>query len=467
MKRARALDELSLKLLESSLLAFRKLPGSGETQAPKVVDILQAAGLKALHQSSPPGVAVYLQPECTAALDSLSSEHALCWLMCGLAPEQEALEVHFAKSVRRPLLAQRLAARLRALRPRAKEALDVALAPLERFSNPPDDEIATGAAVDLDEEARREERLEAAVRGVVVSAAAAMEVAELQIEREWQQLLAAHSSLSNACLALFLAATGVHLQDASLITSADRTRARLSLLLYDSTLHEAQQRPRRFVWLPSLTALLANSDVHALAASMAQRLWWEIRKTQGYYPPAQLVAALDAPFREWFASCLTRHGGVLALRAGLAPKSQLCFYLHGAAGSGKSSMVRALLPAVVSVVRASLHPECAGAFVKQGLNKPIEHLSLEFERRPNNNDLSVVTVLEMAREPLSSTEPRLMMLALEEMPSAAEMPSAEESSPVDPLPIKPRPPTKTPLTALPDDAPPSAQQACCSPQPAA
>jgi hypothetical protein len=55
----------------------------------------------------------------------------------------------------------------------------------------------------------------------------------------------------------------------------------------------------------------------------------------------------------------------------------------------------------------------------QALNKPLAHLSLEFQRRPNNNDLSVVNVIEMAREPLSASEPRLLMLGLEEMPNVA------------------------------------------------
>ena len=42
--------------------------------------------------------------------------------------------------------------------------------------------------------------------------------------------------------------------------------------------------------------------------------------------------------------------------------------------------------------------------MKQNLNKPVADLDLEMQRRPNNNDLSVVTVVEMAREPLSASE---------------------------------------------------------------
>ena len=56
------------------------------------------------------------------------------------------------------------------------------------------------------------------------------------------------------------------------------------------------------------------------------------------------------------------------------------------------------------------------------MGRPLAHLSLEFERRPNNNDLSVVNVVEMAREPLSAIEPRLMMLGFEEVPDIAPQP---------------------------------------------
>ena len=98
--------------------------------------------------------------------------------------------------------------------------------------------------------------------------------------------------------------------------------------------------------------------------------------------------------------------------------------LIGRNGEGKSSLLRALLPALVAVVRRFLHPECLGGFVKQTLNKPLAHLALEFDRRPNNNDLSVVTVVETAREPLTASEPRLLLLGLEEMPDVVQRPDA-------------------------------------------
>ena len=232
MKRERQYDLMGLF---SAPIALRKLAGSGTEQAPLIVNLLCEAGLRAVHQASPPGVAVYVQPGCSKTLQELANEHALMWAMCALAPDHPALEREYAEEVRIPLLARRLADRLRQLRPQAD--LDAALQPL--------DELSAGGMSGgrtAEERAAAEHRLEALVRRVVVAAAPAMNVAELQIEREWAALVAAHSSVANACLARFLEATGVHVQDASLVTSSDPKRMRLTLLLYDATLHEAQQR---------------------------------------------------------------------------------------------------------------------------------------------------------------------------------------------------------------------------------
>ena len=397
MKRPSSEASVELTSLLSSPPTYSRLSGSGENQAPLIVELLNSAGLRAAHQPSPPGVAVYLRPPLSSPLADLEPKHALLWLMCGLAPDQPLIEHEYADFIRIPLLGRLLATRLRQLRPHAD--LDAALAPLE--SSPPP----------LDED-----QLEDCVRRVITAASKAIDVAELRIEREWSTLLATHSSLANACLHRFLEATGIHLQDATLITSNDPERVRISLLLYDQTLHEAQQRPRKFIWVPSLADLIANPSASTLSTQMVVALWDELMNGM-YRPSTILTNALTEPLTSWFTSCITRHGG-LGLRATFQPQQQLCLYLHGVAGAGKSSFARALLPAIVTIVRRFLHPECSGAFVKQALNKSLPHLNLEFERRPNNNDLSVVGVIEMAREPLSAMEPRLMMLALEEMPEA-------------------------------------------------
>ena len=108
-RRARPLDLHAL--LTEPLAALHRLKGSGAEQAPQLVDVLCAAGLRATHQQSPPGVAVYVQPACSSILEELPSEEALLWLMCGLAPGQCELELEFASTVRVPLLALKLAQR--------------------------------------------------------------------------------------------------------------------------------------------------------------------------------------------------------------------------------------------------------------------------------------------------------------------------------------------------------------------
>ncbi len=400
--------------LLDATLSLRRLEGSGAEQAPEIVQALNDAGLRATHQSNPPGFAVYLSNLDGACGTPASPDAWLLRLMCGLDDNHDELERQF-QAIRRPLLARRLAERFRALRPRAD--LAEALAQLDAAASQANEGARVATDDDDDSSARAEAALDALVRRAISAACQPMGATELLLTREWQRLLATHSSLANACLARFCESTGVHVQDATLITSPHPTRVRLSVLLYDRTVHEAQQRPRFFAWAPALRRLMREPDARQLSLAMSARLWLELRRQQ-YHPSDEFRASIEPVLLRWFQSCVTGHGG-LRLRACLRPQTPVCLYLHGAAGSGKSSVVRALLPALSATVRAFLHPELLGAFVKQNLNKAVADLDLELQRRPNNNDLSVVHVVEMAREPLSASEPRLLLLGLEEMPDGA------------------------------------------------
>jgi len=413
---------MDIVALLDSPLSLRRLKGSGAEQAPEVVQLLCAAGLRATHQSSPPGFAVYLINPEGGDKAPASPDGWMLRLMCGLDDGHDDLERKF-QSIRRQLLARRLASRFRTLRPTAE--LAEALAPLDAAAS---QAIEHARVVDNDDDdgAQAEAQMEALVRRAICAACQPMGATELQLTRVWQQLLATHSSLSNACLARFCEETGVQVQDATLVTSPHPSRVRLSVLLYDKSVHEAQQRPRSFAWIPALRRLMREPDVELLSQAMTARLWRELRWQQ-YYPSDEIRASLESCLLRWFRSCLIDRNGALRLRACLRPQTPICLYLHGAAGSGKSSIVRALLPALSATVRAFLHPELLGAFVKQNLNKPVAHLDLELQRRPNNNDLSVVHVVEMAREPLSATEPRLLLLALEEMPDTAPEQTPEQT----------------------------------------
>ena len=102
------------------------------------------------------------------------------------------------------------------------------------------------------------------------------------------------------------------------------------------------------------------------------------------------------------------------------PVHPLSLYLHGTAGAGKSSLVRALVPAVHATISAHCDPELALRFVKQNLNKPLATLRLELELRPNNNDCSVMSIIQGRRMALAQGKPGLVLVALEEVPSAVD-----------------------------------------------
>lgn len=278
MKRGRA-EFLSLPaLLEEPLSELRRLSGSGSDQVSPLVALLRGAGLHAQPQSHPPGVAVYLRPPPAATIwTEQMPEHALLCFMCGLAAHQDELEGEWSMTLRRPLLAKRFAARLRKLRPRAE--LNTALEAVDAAATTLDDATPTTAECatpDAEAEADVDAQLEQIIREAITAAAPVMAASELQLEREWLTLVAAHSSLANAALARFCELTNVRFQDASLVVPADPSRARISLLLYDSTIHAAQQRPRAFSLVPCLRTLLATPDAQMVAQSMAAALWREL-----------------------------------------------------------------------------------------------------------------------------------------------------------------------------------------------
>ena len=102
------------------------------------------------------------------------------------------------------------------------------------------------------------------------------------------------------------------------------------------------------------------------------------------------------------------------------PTYPLSLYLHGTAGAGKSSLVRNLIPAINVAIQTHCDPELLVRFVKQNLNKPYKTLQLELDLRPNNNDYSVMSIIQGRRMTLSQSKPGLVLVALEEMPSNLE-----------------------------------------------
>lgn len=89
----------------------------------------------------------------------------------------------------------------------------------------------------------------------------------------------------------------------------------------------------------------------------------------------------------------------------------------GKAGAGKSSFVRNFQPALEATIEEHVDPEILARFVKQNLNKHFDVLELELELRPNNNDLSVMSIIQGRRRTMTQSKPGLVVVDLEEMPS--------------------------------------------------
>lgn len=98
------------------------------------------------------------------------------------------------------------------------------------------------------------------------------------------------------------------------------------------------------------------------------------------------------------------------------PCEPISLYLWGKAGSGKSSFVRHVPSAIQAAVESHADPELLVRFVKQALNKPYKDLRLELELRPNNNDLSVMSIIISRKCTMTQSKPGLVVIGLEEMP---------------------------------------------------
>lgn len=114
----------------------------------------------------------------------------------------------------------------------------------------------------------------------------------------------------------------------------------------------------------------------------------------------------------------------LLLNAHFTPTYPLSLYLYGQAGSGKSSLLRHLHTAIQTAISQHCDPELSVRFVKQNLNKSYDTLELELELRPNNNDYSVMSIIQgrrkmkMSSSSSSQSKSGLVVVGLEEMPSS-------------------------------------------------
>eukprot|EP00980_Cylindrotheca_fusiformis_P015074 scaffold4157_cov136-Cylindrotheca_fusiformis.AAC.24 len=254
-----------------------------------------------------------------------------------------------------------------------------------------------------------------------------------QLEHEYQRIVVENSTLSNALVTRFLQEHGCSIKDIFFKRSHQPKYERITIYLYDPACDH--YKPPHFLFLPSLHQALKEGPEDVAKEMIAS--FWSHMLRNGYFATHSLKMLLECDLQRFFLSGITSDVRIpLQLNAHFSPSTALSLYLHGKAGSGKSSFVRNFQPSIEATIEEFLDPEILVRFVKQNLNKVrdfhcqqvedfysnvsrpqrYETLELELELRPNNNDLSVMSIIQGRRMTMGQTKPGLVVVNLEEMP---------------------------------------------------
>ena len=243
-----------------------------------------------------------------------------------------------------------------------------------------------------------------------------------QLDHEWERISESlFSTLSNSLLQSFVDFHQCSIQNVLWKPfPGDSQYERFTIFLHES------KRPasKTLCWLPQLTSAIKHGSI--ILAQMVVDTFWHVLLTQGYFASSfvknQMTPLLSQYIHSGIMETTSPMGSAaelsskpFSLRAHFEPRVPLSFYFWGAAGTGKSSLVRHMCSALQVAIRKHLDGSTHVSWVKQNLNKPLEKLELEFELRPNNNDLSVMSIVQGRRMALQHTQPGLVVLALEEM----------------------------------------------------
>jgi hypothetical protein len=239
-----------------------------------------------------------------------------------------------------------------------------------------------------------------------------------QLEREYVRIQNWNVTLSNALLQLFVGYHESCIQDVYYQPSpANPSYERITIYLYDPH-GDAEPRPAsRFTFLPALpTAIRDGSE--GIVKNMVHSFWAHLLRL-GYHATHDLRRTMSPCLDKYFQSGLAPDKQMpLSLKAHFKPPIHpLSFYLWGRAGSGKSKLVHTFPLALHATLVEHVDPELVVGFVKQTLNKPHTDLDLEFMPRSNNNDLSIMSVIQSRRMTMSQSKPGVVVLHMEEMPS--------------------------------------------------
>ncbi|KAL7545415.1 hypothetical protein ACHAWF_008762 [Thalassiosira exigua] len=441
-------DGGALLLPECLSLLFPPLPPSLRASAPggsggdaaSLRSLFLAHGFRATTVTLPrPAASVYLD-SCATPASPVSEDRRggrdLLSACLGTHPRQASLEGRYAGGVREVYCLALFLRRMRGVR--EEDMADARVADVAASWERKVAKVASATAA-----GGRDRETSAELRDLAASAPAILSrllstLAEIdhtlrsdQLRHEYDRIACENCTLSNACLRRWLGTDDAHDVDKVFFKPSPPGRylpkyERVTLELRDPNSEEP--RGGNLVLLPSLTRVLNRSvgaGVHPLDPIVDDMIetTWESLFSNGYYVDPARKERLGPELRTFYRSGLLggRDPSVpVLLNAHFDPTHPLSLYLRGTAGAGKSSLVRALLPALSAAISAHCDPEILVRFVKQNLNKPSATLKLELDLRPNNNDRSVMSIVQGRRMTLTQSKPGLVLVALEEMPSNVE-----------------------------------------------
>lgn len=233
-----------------------------------------------------------------------------------------------------------------------------------------------------------------------------------QMQREYDQILFQNCSFTNALAQLFLSENYCTINKVYFKRSDCPRYERFTIYLYDPEIDEL--KPSSFSFVPSLTKAILEGP-EAMCQEMISSFWQGLLEF-GYYASPILKNKMTPSIFNYFMSGVTSDPSLpLLLNSHFDPTFPLSFYFYADPGTGKSALVKNLSPALNYALNRTVDAEILVRFVKQNLNKPLETLKLEMELRPNNNDLSVMSIIQGRRMTLSQTKPGLVVVDLEEM----------------------------------------------------
>ena len=371
--------------------------GAGES-ARVFKAVLEACGLRSGLVSSPrPGVNVFCDGrDCPAA----GTAAWLGWAMLGLQEDAAGSEASFeASGLRRDLTLLRFLKICETALGNARGDVSAARRVLQGAR---DEALAgtrdAGAAAEL-------------LQRALAAASSAGGVEAALLERELSTVSAGTASLATALLQLFLEKSGLHVHEAFL--RGGSAFKRVTITFHDP---EADHRlPKRLALAPRVAELLRRGP-RPVAERCLQRFWQEMLQL-GYLPQVALRSHVSERLQRFFLSGVSgAREDMLPLGSGFAPRAPLALYLHGIAGCGKSAFVQRFPAALSAALEENVDRELVVRFVKLNLNKPLAQLDAELTAKANNNDLSVMSVIEQRRQTLSQAKPGLVVVALEEVP---------------------------------------------------